>query len=200
MMTACRLLYIVGSGRSGSTLLDLLLNNSPFIQSVGEMSSLSSHARTDAEKCTCGAAITQCSFWRAVEERVRRRLSMPETERPLLAVDPRIRAEHLHWTARALQEASLVLGWSPLYQLVANAFARRHLRAASNSQLWYEAIRSETGCPIVLDSSKDPRRCKILYLSGTADVRVIFLVRDGRAVAASHMRRRDMDMATAACV
>ena len=61
------LIYVGGSGRSGSTLLDLLLNNSSEVQSLGEVHRLNWYARTDKEPCTCGAPVFECPFWLQVQ-------------------------------------------------------------------------------------------------------------------------------------
>ena len=61
-----QLAFIGGSGRSGSTMLDLLLGNSPYVQSTGEIMRLSLYART-AQPCTCGALLQDCEFWSRVQ-------------------------------------------------------------------------------------------------------------------------------------
>jgi len=67
------IIYIVGQGHSGSTLLDLLVSSHSEVTSVGEIKSLSSRKKRFGrkpleEKCTCGAAkISECTFWQRVE-------------------------------------------------------------------------------------------------------------------------------------
>lgn len=87
--------------------------------------------------------------------------------------------------------------------------ALRGLRASSTSvadfvrigeHSWEvaEAMAAVSGRPFVVDSSKSPLRLKLLYMLHRDRVRIVQLVRDGRAVAASAMRRRDMSAAMAA--
>ena len=37
--------------------------------------------------------------------------------------------------------------------------------AIEASRMWYRAIRRATGCPVILESTKDPRRLKMLYIA-----------------------------------
>jgi len=113
-------------------------------------------------------------------------------------LDPMLHLDQIGWLQRLVENVTLTVGSPRLFSLTSRAIAKPHSHAARNSLFWYEMIRRATGCPIVVDSTKDPRRMKVLYLSDPEHVRVIYLVRDGRAVAASHMRRLKIDMATAA--
>ena len=71
-----RLIYIVGTAHSGSTLLDLMLNAHPQIVSVGEILKINRSPkirRSGAFKsaCTCGApSLGQCEFWSRVIKQI----------------------------------------------------------------------------------------------------------------------------------
>ena len=58
----------MGSGHSGSTILDILLGNSARIESVGEL--LAGLKRAEREICSCGIEMADCPFWRGVRARV----------------------------------------------------------------------------------------------------------------------------------
>jgi len=62
--------FIAGSGHSGSTLLDLMLGSSPGFFSTGELSQYqSTYGLSDgAGPCTCGDRIRDCSFWESVRD------------------------------------------------------------------------------------------------------------------------------------
>ena len=73
------IVYIIGVGHSGSTLLDLLLGSHSRTFSVGELIALSStgkpgrHERILADPCGCGApSKSACPFWSAVDRRLQR--------------------------------------------------------------------------------------------------------------------------------
>ena len=54
----------MGCGRSGSTILDILLGNSSQIESVGEL--VFALSRADVERCSCGLSLSDCTFWSRV--------------------------------------------------------------------------------------------------------------------------------------
>ena len=61
-----RLLYVGGAGRSGSTLLDLLLSEVPGMFAAGEVRYLWNRGVRDNELCGCGQSFLSCPFWSAV--------------------------------------------------------------------------------------------------------------------------------------
>ena len=61
--------------------------------------------------------------------------------------------------------------------------------AGHRSLLLFQAIRDVSGRRVVVDASKDPIRLMTLYHSDPAAVRAAWLVRDGRAVCWSSVRR-----------
>lgn len=193
-----QLVFIGGAGRSGSTLLDLLLNNNPHIQSVGEIHRLNHYARTDQETCTCGRNVMACPFWLEVQKAAEPWLP-PEMSRPLLqTLEMMIRPQDLSRVVGFLEKITLVFGRPAFFRCFVKLFCRPHHAALQNSLFWYEMVRQVTGQPVVVDSTKDARRLKALYMINPQRFKLIYLVRDGRAVAASAMRRVGQDMTTAA--
>lgn len=69
-MEKIKLIYISSLGHSGSTLLDVLLNQHSAIQSVGEVMHYDEWL-TKGLLCTCGEPLTQCSFWTKVNQPLR---------------------------------------------------------------------------------------------------------------------------------
>jgi hypothetical protein len=67
-----KLIYITGSGHSGSTLTDLILGSHSSIESVGELNKLPEYvsphsSRSDDRKfCTCGIHIEKCDYWNSI--------------------------------------------------------------------------------------------------------------------------------------
>ena len=192
-------LYIGGAGRSGSTLLDLLLGAHPLVQSLGEVHRLNSYARDEHDPCTCGKRVLECPFWLDVQRHLIEDVGPPpegttwlETREMMLVTGS------LSPVRNVLQKSLLVAGWPPVYDKLMPRLIPAHHVAMQHALEWYEAIRKATGCPVLVDSTKDPRRLKMLYLADPAPYRLIYMVRDGRAVAASNMRRTGMDMSAAA--
>ena len=58
-----RVLYIMGAGHSGSTVLDIILGNHPDILSVGELSNFVRRRAINGKYCACGKPANTCQFW-----------------------------------------------------------------------------------------------------------------------------------------
>jgi hypothetical protein len=56
-------IYIAGYGRSGSTIVDLMISNRSGYRSIGEASNLFDWALAGGA-CACGAPITNCEYWK----------------------------------------------------------------------------------------------------------------------------------------
>src|SRR5215831_4456244 len=61
--------YIAGSGRSGSTLLERVLGEIPGFANVGELIDLFRRVADHGERCGCGQEFARCPFWSQVGER-----------------------------------------------------------------------------------------------------------------------------------
>lgn len=71
-MNSLKVVFIISSGHSGSTLLNLLLGSCGKISSIGEIKRLHNYLEEDTKlnnlDCTCGAIVNNCSFWNQVLE------------------------------------------------------------------------------------------------------------------------------------
>lgn len=56
------ILYLLGSGRSGTTLLSTVLNSTPDINSYGELHQFYMHLY-EGLNCSCGRKLDSCAFW-----------------------------------------------------------------------------------------------------------------------------------------
>lgn len=190
--------FIGGSGRSGSTLIDLLLNNHPLVQSVGEVHRLNLYARENKEPCTCGRPVSECPFWLEVEDEVRAMLGLGVERKPLLEMEIMLRPSDVNAVGAIFQKTAMLVAPRSLGRWVNVFFAPAHQKAIDMSMLWYDAIRNVTKTRVVTDSTKDARRLKSLFFHTPEQFRLIHMVRDGRAVSASAMRRTGMPMTRAA--
>lgn len=57
-----QLIYLLGAGRSGTTLMATLLDTHPKIRTLGEMHQFFQHVK-DEKNCSCGLALKDCPFW-----------------------------------------------------------------------------------------------------------------------------------------
>jgi hypothetical protein len=96
----------------------------------------------------------------------------------------------------SVNRLAMVLGSRTLWRLLSRAFEEvgTNRRAIGNSLVLYGAVRQAHGTPIVVDSTKNPARLKGFYLADPGHLRAIQLVRDGRAVCYSRMRREGLTM------
>ena len=180
-----QLAYILAASHSGSTLLAMLLGAHPEARTVGE---LKAGSLGDAERyrCSCGELIRDCGFWRQVRKAMRSRgIDFDVTQAGTSLHDiqssyARRLLEPLHrgWVLELARDAGLAL--SPQWS--------RHLRETQrrNAAL-VESLQALTGARIIIDSSKTALRLKYLLRNPALDVRVIRLIRDGRAVALTYM-------------
>lgn len=155
-----QVVYLGGLGRSGTTLLERLLGELPGVVALGEVVHLWERGVLAGEPCGCGAAFPACPFWRQVGERAFGGWSRPLAERVLAL---RARIDRTRRIPR--------IGHPDLAE-----YTRAYLR-----------LYSAAGAPVVIDSSKHASLACCLVASG-ADVHVVHVVRDPRAVAHSWSR------------
>jgi hypothetical protein len=169
-----RVLYIGGAGRSGSTLLDLMLNEVAGVFAAGELRYLWNRGVRDNELCGCGERFLSCPFWSAVGERAFGGWAEVDVERVLSW--QRIVDSHLR---------------IPLMARSRRGSAHREARDQFVDVLerLYPAIAETAGADVVVDSTKRPSSAFLLATVPSFDVRFVQLVRDSRAVAFSWSKR-----------
>ena len=175
-MGGAKVVYVVGFGRSGSTLLGNLLGSIDGFFSVGELHMIWRALIRDTG-CGCGERVSRCDVWSTVVEDVSSHPAWPGS------------ADAASLLARA--EASVVRTRS----IRAAAADDRRLssglrRYADLLGALYEAIGRVTGARVVVDSSKTPADAATLRLLPGIDQYLVHLVRDPRAVAYSQGRRQ----------
>ena len=57
------ILYIMGTGRSGTTILEILLSNSEGLSGVGEVTHIFRDGFINDEICSCGQHVSNCEMW-----------------------------------------------------------------------------------------------------------------------------------------
>lgn len=169
-------LYIAGAGRSGSTLLELILGNRPGFFSVGEIRHFWSYWQMANWRCGCDELLRACPFWLSVVKK----LQTVDTE---LETTSRLAADYNR--TRNLVFMSRRKG---CYFPAALVAATQNL---------YQSIWAESGTKIIVDSSKAPSHLYLLTQTGAVDLRIIHLVRDSRAVAYSWSKRPKQELGIA---
>jgi hypothetical protein len=175
---ATRVVFIVGMGRSGTTLLELLLGRLNGWVAGGELRRYW-HGESFADwVCGCGRLIAECDFWRRVRAELRGGGILPD--------------EHPRFLA--LQQSHLRLRPAPVARLLASAsrsddtLSALHRYQLAMSQL-YRAVAHAGEARVVVDSSKEPPDAYLTRWNPEVDLYAVHLVRDPRAVAHSYSKR-----------
>jgi hypothetical protein len=180
----------MGHGYSGSTLLTFLLSTHPQIATIGELG-IAPRAKADLRPedylCSCRAPVRDCGFWQRVSQEMNERghpFDIWDADLDFRARDGGIADVLL----RAVQRGP-VLETARTAGLRLVPGARREMdRIVSRIGTLAEIVAGIKGCEVFLDSSKRPERATLMQRSGEFDLRVIHLVRDGRAVSWSSMK------------
>jgi hypothetical protein len=176
--------YILAASHSGSTLLAMLLNAHPEVCSIGELQ-LGNLDGGEQYPCSCGCLIKACPFWQRVSSAITSR-GIPFD---VMAARTSYTSGATAYTRRLLKPLlrppllegmrDLALGLSPQWQRQIGSFRQRNLALV-------ESLCEISGARVIVDSSKSGLRLKYLRTIAGLDVKVIRLIRDGRAVALTY--------------
>jgi hypothetical protein len=169
-----KLVYIAGSGRSGSTIVAEALASLDGWMTVGEVRMGLQRGFSKNAFCGCGERFHDCPFWAAVVERAYGGFAAPGFAR----------LEHLSRTLAQNRHTPLLMSrWQP------PGLRRRTAELAALFDALYSAIRVESGARVIIDSSKTPAFFYALSRSQAFDLYVAHIVRDSRAVVFSNARK-----------
>lgn len=166
--------YIGGFGRSGSTMLDLMLGQAPGVFSAGEVREIWQSGLAENRPCGCEQPFRDCSFWQAVGDAGFGgwdRVPLPDILRLRYSLDR-------PWSFPAL----------PASGMMASLRSRIEEYTGTLGRL-YRAIAEVSGASMIVDSSNLPSHAFLLRRMPAIELRVIHLVRDSRAVAWSWQKR-----------
>lgn len=171
---AVKVLYVAGSGRTGSTILDRILGQYDGFFATGELCNLFSRGLVARRRCGCGIPIPDCPTWSAILKEAFGDVSKLEAERLAAHSARQLRPRQLPAVARARWS-----GRAP------GSAEHQALLAAL-----YRAVWRQTGCRVIVDSSKSPVYATLLDAIPGVEVHVVHLVRDPRATAFSFLRAK----------
>jgi hypothetical protein len=165
-----RVLFLGGLGRSGTTLLERLVDQHPAVAALGEVVHLWQRSLIDDELCGCGERFHDCPFWGRVGAVAFGGWDRVDPDHVLALRDRVDRSRRVPQVASGLASAA----WKQDLSEYVGYYERLYAAAASVS-----------GCEVVLDSSKQASLPYCLATSQQIDLRVVHCVRDSRAVAYS---------------
>jgi Sulfotransferase family len=160
-----KVLMVIGVGRSGSTVLDIVLGGCPEIESVGELTNIARLGWIKDEYCACGRRVGQCPYW----SEVRRRL-----EEEVGPFDP---AAYLRLQDRFERARRL-----PRLSMQRRRPSPEFLAYGRQTRAIYEAIGQTARRRIIVDSSKNPVRALALSRVPGLDIHVLHLIRNANGV------------------
>ena len=177
--TMPRIIFIIGWGRSGSTLLGNALGELQDCVHVGELHDLWS-AYAERSECGCGLPLTECPFWARVA-----------------SADSTL--------GRDLQSAAEILRIQQHYIRIRHVPRMIHHLSAARPAIYPTNRYSEVICrllrsvaavakaEVVVDSTKSPAAAALL-LGLPLQTSFVHLVRDPRATGFSWRRHRNFDL------
>ena len=167
-------LYVGGTGRSGTTLLERILGQAAGCCAVGELVFLWERGLRGNERCGCGELFGACPFWTQVGKEA-----------------------FGGWDSLDLDEVQALQQQVDRHRYLPNMLAPR-LSAAYGRRLErygeilgrvYQAIRTVSGQPVVIDSSKDASHAFLLRRVPGVELRLVHLVRRSHGVAYSWTKK-----------
>lgn len=169
-----KVLYLLGKGRAGGTLLNNLLGQIPGMAAPGEMSRLWTWGLTEGWKCGCGLSVRGCPFWKDVIDE----LGVRDQDVPDIVA---AQNEIMRWktVSRLLRTKRTGLGTWPALDSYVELQARL-----------YRAVAKVANVDVIVDSTRWPTAPLALGLVPGTDVYVVHLIRDPRAVIYSWRRRK----------
>jgi len=187
-LPAVRLVTMLSNWYSGATLLAILMNRHSKVVCNGESFPFS--PQDDAQyDCSCGRHLEQCNFYKTVASHMRNS-DGEHWNRELFCQLPKLSSNRLINTLllspkRDSAFREWVIEYFPAYKVQRNRFILAH-----NS--FFRKALQYTGKEVYVDGTKSIRRVQLLAHSGCCNMKVIHLVRDGRAFCFSFLKNRGL--------
>jgi hypothetical protein len=165
--------------------LSLLLGTHPEVCTVGELKA-TSLGDVDTYLCSCTKPLKKCDFWAGIAQD----LALRGLPFDVAAGEANFGSAQSSYVRRLLRPLHRGPVLEAVRDIALRSFRswRAHLARTQrlNAQL-AAAICARTGTRVIVDSSKTGIRLKYLLRNPGLDVRVLRLVRDGRAVTLTYM-------------
>jgi hypothetical protein len=185
--------YILSAGRSGSTLLSLMLGAHPDAFAVGEVTHLPKNLALNT-LCMCGSPVRECAVWKPVVER------MGEILGADLIRDPYAMNLGFIQATSVIDHEKMTMGYKLAGQArhasiylarrlgINTDFIPKFKEGVTRTQQLFDVIRETHGVRMIVDESKVYVPGIALYRRAPAETRLILLSRDGRGVINSLLR------------
>lgn len=167
------ILYIMGTGRSGTTILEIILCNNPGLTGVGEFKYVFQHAFLENRVCSCGKAALECERWSGVLTATGwDRAACTEMERVVTSLE---------------SHARFPLLWAGLVSEKNMTIYRR-----ANESL-FKSIAALSRSNVVVDSSKYESRALALARLFPGRVKVLCLTRSAAGLITAFQKKSEKE-------
>ena len=172
-----KVLYIMGWGRSGSTVLSAILGQTNNFFYGGEIHYIWERGCIKNWLCGCNQPFNKCNLWHEI---------LREMNDGKDLIDPNV----MHQQSLRVRTRHLFLAMTPSARKRMKTKLQDYLDA---TEKLYNAIKTATGCNVIIDSSKIPAHAYVLDMIPSIDLFILQLVRDPRASAYSWSQRRKLE-------
>jgi len=179
------LVYLLAASHSGSTLTAMLLNAHSEILSVGELKATNLGDTTEY-LCSCQSKIRSCRFWERVSvamQNYNQDFHVYESLTSLRAIQSR----YVQRLLRPLHRGRMLEFVRDVLLQFSSVWRRELPLWQKRNRDLVQSVSNLSACRFVVDSSKIGIRLKYLFQDEDIRIKVIRIVRDGRAVALTYM-------------
>jgi hypothetical protein len=179
-----RLVYILSASHSGSTLLAMLLGSHTNIVTVGELKA-TNLGDINRYRCSCGALIQQCEFWNQVRQVMREEgysFDIANTSTDFFGIN----SAYVRYLLRPLVRGPILEGLRDLALKISPIWRRSLTSIQKQNLALIRIVCRLANARVIVDSSKIGLRLKYLLQNPELDIKIIRLIRDGRAVAMTY--------------
>jgi hypothetical protein len=163
-----KVLYLAGSGRSGTTIMARLLGELDGFVNVGEAARylFDRHIQAKRLPCGCGNSVPECPFWKDIVQAIP--VEVYESG------DSLVRMRKFPWLLLRGKN-----GVPARYKAILAAIAGV-----------YQKVARDTGCAVIVDSSKNPANALLVSLVPDVELHVLHVVRNPQNVVASWTKKK----------
>lgn len=166
-------LYIMGTGRSGTTILEILLANNEGFAGVGEVKHIFRDGFIADHQCSCGRSTRTCELWSSV----RRSTKWTQDD-----------VEHLASTVTKLESHQhFPLTWAGF----GSRKAEQEYSAAARDL--FRSVGQARGCKVVVDSSKFAGRALLLAKAFPERIKVLCITRSAEGLIKAFAKQNETE-------
>lgn len=182
--------FLTSSSYSGSTLLAFILGSHSKIISIGEATGLNLDIDPAEYMCSCGQYYLSCKFWGKIENEIKKRISakfsLEKLETKFIPFGREI-IDRLQFKDLRFEIFEQIRDFLYMCSKKHKTYIDYKVKSCVNLA---KAAGKITGKDIFFDTSKTPNAIMHLNRKLECEFKVIFLIRDGRGVLNSFLKKK----------